>query len=119
MTASSVRRASAPVGVIVLALLAGGSLVRADEPALRLRATPIGVAATEKPLSIELFRWSTDSERGPLLAALAPPASAPAPAVSAAPPAAARAGGRAAAVGPCGSDWPAGGGAVRASPAVR
>ena len=63
MTASSVRRASAPVGVIVLALLAGGSLVRADETALRLRATPIGVAATEKPLSIELFRWSTDSER--------------------------------------------------------
>jgi len=119
MTASSVRRASAPVGVIVLALLAGGSLVRADEPALRLRATPIGVAATEKPLSIELFRWSTDSERGPLLAALAPPAPAPAPPVSAAPPAAGRAGGRAAAAGRGGRGGRGGGGAAPASPAER
>jgi hypothetical protein len=41
-----------------------------------LRAVPVGADPTEAALTIELFRWSTDAERAPLLAALAalPPA---------------------------------------------
>jgi hypothetical protein len=50
----------------------------ADEPALTLRAIVRG--APTATLSIELLRWSTDSERTPLLTAL----SAPTPAAPAA-----------------------------------
>jgi hypothetical protein len=61
---------------------------RAAEPVLTLRA--VGVGTTEVPLTIEVFRWSSDAERSPLIAALAP-----APAPPAAPAAATEAGGRA------------------------
>jgi hypothetical protein len=53
-----------------------------EEPALKLRAVAIGTS--QAPLTIELFRWSTEAERAPLLAALSapppPPAAPPAPA---------------------------------------
>ena len=64
----------------------------AAEPVLTLRA--VGVGATEVPLTIEVFRWSSDAERSPLMAALVPAAPPPA-AAAAAPEAAGRGGGRA------------------------
>ncbi|MGH9241511.1 MAG: hypothetical protein ACRD3G_25980, partial [Vicinamibacterales bacterium] len=56
----------------------------AAEPVLTLRA--VGVGTTEAPLTIEVFRWSSDAERSPLIAALAPappPPAAPAAATEA------------------------------------
>jgi hypothetical protein len=115
---AALNRASGPAAaVIVVAFLAGASLVHADEAALSLRAVPIGSTAVAAPMSIELFRWSTDSERGPLLAALAPPPPAPAPPVNAEPPAAGRAGGRAGGRG--GRGGRGGGAAAPASPVER
>jgi hypothetical protein len=72
--------------------VASGRIV-ADEPALRLRAAVVGTG-TDAALTIELFRWSTDSERAPLLTAFSAPP--PAPPAPAAPPAgrAGRAAGR-------------------------
>jgi hypothetical protein len=57
----------------------------AAEPVLTLRA--VGIGTTEVPLTIEVFRWSSDAERSPLLTALAPipaPPAAPAAATEAA-----------------------------------
>jgi len=63
---------------VVLALPA-----RAAEPVLKLQAVAVGT--TEVPLTIEVFRWSSDAERSPLMAALAPaPAPPAAPAAEAA-----------------------------------
>ena len=78
--------------MVALALLVFASGVRAaDSQVLKLRATLIGASAPAAPLTIELFRWPTDEERAPVIAALAtPPPAPPAPA------AAAGAGGRAA-----------------------
>jgi hypothetical protein len=59
----------------------------AEEPVLTLRA--VGVGTTEVPLTIEVFRWSSDAERSPLIGALAP-----APPPPAAPAAAAEGTGR-------------------------
>jgi hypothetical protein len=75
-------RAGLAAAVLALVVIAAG---RADgeEPALTLRATVAG-AATATPVQIEVLRWSTDGERAPLLAALAPPPPAPAPAAPAA-----------------------------------
>jgi hypothetical protein len=70
---------------IVLALNLSIVPISADDPTLKLRAVRVGAAATEAPLTIELFRWSTDAERAPLLAALSAPP--PAPPVSVAAPA--------------------------------
>jgi hypothetical protein len=67
------------------------TVVSADCEVLKLRATVIGASTPAAPLSIELFRWPTDEERAPLIAALAAPPSPPPP-----PPAAAPPGGRAA-----------------------
>ena len=78
----------APAIAIVLTLAAGRL---AGDAALSLRATVTG-AATAGALTITLSRWSTDTERVPLLAALSAPAPKPAP-LPASPPAA---GGRAA-----------------------
>jgi hypothetical protein len=51
----------------------------AENTALKLRATVIGPASAA-PLTIELFRWPTDDERAPMIAALAaPPPAPPAP----------------------------------------
>lgn len=54
-------------------------------PALKLKASVVGASAPMAPLTIELFRWSTDVERAPVLAALAAPSPAPASAAPAAP----------------------------------
>jgi hypothetical protein len=75
----------AVLGLAVLATFVFASGVTtaegADGPALKLRATVIGTGAPVAPLTIELFRWSTDEERAPLMAALlAPPPAPPAPA---------------------------------------
>jgi hypothetical protein len=69
------------VAAAALALHLGAGVMAADGPALRLRAVPIGAVAADAALTIELFRWSTNAERAPLLAALsAPPAPSGAPA---------------------------------------
>jgi hypothetical protein len=54
-------------------------------PALKLKARVTGAGAQMAPMTIELFRWSTDAERAPLLAALAAPPPAPPSAAPAAP----------------------------------
>ena len=69
---------------VVLASHADVGFAVGDEPALKLRAVPIGAAAAQTPMAIELVRWSTDAERSPLLAALSAPP--PAPPAAAAPP---------------------------------
>ena len=103
---------------VVLSPRAG--LIAADNAALTLRASVVGGAAA-LPLTIELFRWSTDAERAPLVTALNPPP-APATPAGAAPgaPAAAgparRAGGRARARG---GARRGGGAGTPASPAAR
>jgi hypothetical protein len=74
------------------AIVVGASLVHAEGPALTLHVRGAAAGAPAGPMTIELFRWSTDAERAPLIAAL----SAPAPAASAAPAAAGRGAGRAA-----------------------
>ena len=105
MTASSQGRV-----VATLALLSCGlatALVAAEGPVLTLRA--VATEAGQARLRIELLRWSTDAERAPLLAALAPVPVQPA---TAAAPAAGRAAGRGGRAG-------RGGGAPPASPAAR
>jgi hypothetical protein len=78
---------------VVAACLSGGLAMAADGVALKLRATGIGASAS--PLTVELFRWSTDSERAPLHAAFSAPPPAPVAAAPAAPAAGrGRAGGR-------------------------
>src|SRR5688572_4521015 len=77
------RVASGPA--IVLIALALVFPAAAAEPVLTLRA--VGVGTTDVPLTIEVFRWSSDAERSPLMAALAPappPPAAPAAATEAA-----------------------------------
>jgi hypothetical protein len=76
-----------------MASYAAHGLMLGAEPALRLHAVAVGASATQAPLTIEVYRWSTDAERSPLLAALsAPQAVAPSPAAD--PPRAGRGGGR-------------------------
>jgi len=70
-------------GVLIVALMVfldAGRPAAAD-PALRLKASGVGGARVS--LTIELFRWSTDIERAPLVTALTAPS--PAPAAPAAP----------------------------------
>jgi hypothetical protein len=68
-------RAAVAVGV-VMAGMTSGAMLAGQEPALKLRASLVGTDTA--PLTIELLRWSTEAERAPLLAALAPPPPAPA-----------------------------------------
>ena len=76
MNASSrLRRGIGTVVAIVLASGVAAGVMFADDPALKLRATTIG--ASPAPLTIELFRWSSDTERAPLLNALSAPPPAP------------------------------------------
>ena len=77
---------------MLLVALALSYPVAAEGPALTLHAHAAG--AIDVPLTIELFRWSTDAERAPLLTALGPQA-APAASAPAGGEAAGRGGGRA------------------------
>ena len=102
---------AAAIVFVAAASLPSGRML-AEDAALTLRGSVVG-AATSQPLTIEVFRWSTDAERAPLLTALAPP---PAPPAAANPPAAGRAG----AGGRAGGRGGRGGAAAPpASPAVR
>ena len=102
---------AAGVAAAAVMLATGTSQTYAGEPALTMRATVVGSAAAP-PLTIELLRWTTDSERTPLLAAMSPP---PPPPAAPAETAAAPAGGRAAGRGGRGGR----GGAAPLSPAAR
>jgi hypothetical protein len=77
----------------VLLAVSAGVRTAADTPALTLRASMVGSSSSADTMRIELFRWSSDAERAPLLTAVAalnrPPAPAPAPEAQ---PAAGRAG---------------------------
>ena len=64
---------------------AGRTFAEGAAPALKVKASVIGAGAPTAPLTIELFRWSTDVERAPLLAALSAPPPAPPSAAPAAP----------------------------------
>jgi len=76
------------------ALIIGG-VVSAEGPALKLHARTAAAGGPIGPMTIELFRWSTDAERAPLIAALSAPTPPPAPAAPAAAAAAGRGAGRA------------------------
>lgn len=101
---------------VTLALGLGSSLTVAEDSMLLLRAVAAHPAAAQAPVTIELFRWSTDAERAPLLTALAPPPPPPAPAAPAAAPGAAGRGGRGA---PGGRGGRGGRGGAPASPIDR
>jgi hypothetical protein len=73
--------------VVLGPVLISAAIVSGEDGALSLRASVIG-AAQSGPLTVELYRWSTDAERAPMMTALSAPP--PAPAAPAAP-----AGGRA------------------------
>jgi hypothetical protein len=61
----------------ILAAHPGAAPIFAEASALKLRATRIGAGPAEAPLTIDVFRWSTDAERAPLIAALTAPPPAP------------------------------------------
>ena len=92
------RRRSLVLGAWALvlgpAIVVGAGLVHAEGPALTLHVRSAAAGAPTEPMTIELFRWSTDAERAPLIAALSAPT--PPPAASTAPAAAGRGAGRAA-----------------------
>lgn len=66
-------------GILVLALVFFGLVPPPQEApgngdAATLTATSVNVAEPGSPVRIRIFRWSTDEERAPVLAALNPPA---------------------------------------------
>ena len=76
--------------VVTMSFIVGADLTFADTQALKLKASVIGQSAPSAPMTIELFRWSTDVERAPMVTALAAPP--PAPPSTPVAPAAGRAG---------------------------
>jgi hypothetical protein len=86
------KAAAIALGVALTA--SAGVELWAESAVMTLRATVVGEQTPPQTLRIELLRWSTDTERAPLLAAAAPPAAPPAAAPAAAPAAGAAAGGR-------------------------
>ena len=113
MIGSSRTISVAAASVFAAALFSYPGPVTAEGTVATLRAAVIGAAGPAPVLTIELFRWSTEAERAPLLAALAP---APTP-----PSAQTEAGGRAGAGGRAAGRGGRGGrgAAPPASPAVR
>jgi len=71
--------------VLGAAVIVTGSLLAADGPALTLHARGTAAGAPPGAMTIELFRWSTDAERAPLIAALSAPTPPPAAPASPAP----------------------------------
>jgi hypothetical protein len=68
-----------------VAMLVSVSAAPETAPALKLKASAGAAGASAGSMTIELFRWSTDAERAPLMTALTappppPPSAAPAPA---------------------------------------
>ena len=129
MTVNGNRR---PIGVAILAIAVAAGLMytgarsdAADSAVLKLRATGTGPGATAPTLTIELFRWSSDAERAPLVEALSapppPPASpppSPAPAAAAGGRAAGRGGRGGRAAGPPPTPMERLGAAIKAAPTV-
>jgi hypothetical protein len=109
MSSTGLRPRHYALAVAAALLIASSVGAAADDAAvMTLRATAVAPAAGT--LTISLFRWPTNEERAPLVAAMAPPAESPsAPARGAA----AGPGGRA------GRGGRGGGGAVPASPTSR
>ena len=70
-----------PWSVVLGPVLISAAIVSGEDAALSLRASVIGAAQSD-PLTIELYRWSTDAERAPLLTAVSAPPPAPAPAAA-------------------------------------
>jgi len=70
--------------VLAIAAAPSAAPTAADGQVLKFRAAYVGATAMNASLTIELFRWSTDAERAPLLAALSAPSSAPSSAQSSA-----------------------------------
>ena len=66
-------------GIVLFLSLLSLPAIATEGPMLTLHANAAGA---DMPLTIELFRWSSDAERAPMLAALAPPAPAPLPAAA-------------------------------------
>src|SRR3989442_9952787 len=58
------------IAAIVVTIHGRAAGAWSDSPALNLRAVFTGAAMTGSSLEITLFRWPTDAERAPLLAAL-------------------------------------------------
>jgi hypothetical protein len=58
------------VTIAAIVLTIHGGAAWSESPALNLRAVFTGAAMTGSSLEIALFRWPTDAERAPLLAAL-------------------------------------------------
>jgi len=88
---------------LAIAVIVGAGPIFADDLALKLKASVVGASGPTAPMTVELFRWSTDVERAPLLAALAappPPPPGQAPAAAAGRAGRAGRGGRAAAPPP-------------------
>jgi hypothetical protein len=73
------------VTVVAMLVIVNAGRTFADGLALKLKASVVGAGAPAVPMTIELFRWSTDVERAPLLAALAAPPPAPPSAATVAP----------------------------------
>ena len=93
-----------------MALLFAAGAVSAEEPVLSLHATV--ASAPKAALTVTLFRWSTDAERAPVMAALSAPPPRPAAAPGGAP-------GRAGRAGRAGSAPPPPSPAVRLSAAIK
>ncbi len=109
---------------VAAALVSTRSSVEAADPVHTLRATGTGPGAPAPAMTIELFRWTNDAERAPLVAALSapppPPASPPSsPAPAAAAGRAAGRGGRGGrAAGPPPTPLERLGAAIKAAPTV-
>lgn len=84
-------RIAGTTAALLLAFGLGAGLMVAEGPALRLHATDVGTGPSS-PLTVELYRWSTDAERAAVHAAFTAPPPAPPPP---APPGAAAGRGRA------------------------
>lgn len=118
-----------PIGAAILAVAVAAGIVtigsRSDaaDTVLKLRAAGAGSGAPSAPLSIELFRWSTDAERAPLVETLSAPPPPPEPAAPPSQAAGGRAGGRGGgrggrAAGPPPSPMERLGTAIKAAPTV-
>jgi hypothetical protein len=64
---------------VAMLLIVNAHRTFADTAALKLKASLIGAVGPTSPMTIELFRWSTDVERAPVIAALNAPPPTPAP----------------------------------------